>query len=224
MSSGYLPVSDQELRNWVTNFATYAAANSVALGIVAGDVTPISTAETAFAAKLDAQTAEKAATKSATQAKDTSRTTLKTAVRALVKRLQASTIITNAQRAALGITVSDGSRTPVAAPTSRPIVSVWVSQGLRQEIRFADENTPTRKRKPDGVRGAEVWVKILNPGEAPPADAAGMTFLDVSTSSPYLAEFSGDNAGKTAWYRLRWVNTRGEKGPWSDLASGTIAG
>jgi hypothetical protein len=220
---GYLPQADQDLRAWVANFVTYATANTVALGIVAGDVTPVSTAETNFDSALDAHVSEKALAKSATQTKDTSRKAMTQVVRALVRKLQASSTVTDAQREALGITVDDGSRSAVPAPASRPIVSVWVSQGLRQEVRFADENTPTRKKKPDGVRGAEVWVKIVNAGEAPPVDAGAMMFLDLSTSSPYVAEFPGDSAGKTAWYRLRWVNTRGEKGPWSELASGTIA-
>jgi len=222
--NGYLPGADRDLRAWVTNFVTYASAHAVAMGIVVADVTAISTAETDFETKLDAQTTGKASAKSFTQAKDTSKTALRLAVRTLVNRLQASTLVTDAQREALGITVIDGSRSAAAAPTSRPIVSVWVSQGLRQEIRFADENTPTRRKKPAGVRGAEVWVKIAVAGSVPPVDVSEMTFLDLSTASPYVAEFTGENAGKTAWYRLRWVNTRGEKGPWSDLASGTIAG
>ena len=29
-------------------------------------------------------------------------------------------------------------------------------------------------------------------------------------------------ANKVAHYKLRWVNTRGEKGPWSETASATI--
>jgi len=30
------------------------------------------------------------------------------------------------------------------------------------------------------------------------------------------------DAGKTAYYALRWENTRGETGPWSDVVSATI--
>ena len=30
-------------------------------------------------------------------------------------------------------------------------------------------------------------------------------------------------AGKTAYYALRRVSTRGEKGPWSEVAAATIA-
>jgi hypothetical protein len=37
-----------------------------------------------------------------------------------------------------------------------------------------------------------------------------------------MAEFDGSQAGKTAYYMLRWVSTRGETGPWSQTVSGTI--
>jgi len=224
MGKEYLPLADQDLRAWLANFVTYAAANTAGLGIVAGDVTPISTAQTDFDAKLDAHITALAAARASTQAKGLSTRTVKTAIRALVKKLQASTTVTDAQRQALGITVADDGRTPVAAPTTRPVVSVSSNQRLRHDVRFADEATPTRRGKPAGVRGAEVWVKIVPAGTAPPIAQSEMTFLDVATSSPFNAEFAGENAGKTAWYWLRWVNTRGEKGPWSEPGSATIAG
>jgi predicted phage tail protein len=44
------------------------------------------------------------------------------------------------------------------------------------------------------------------------------------TATPYLAEYTGAQAGQMAYYWLRWVNTRGEKGPWSEPVSATITG
>jgi len=34
----------------------------------------------------------------------------------------------------------------------------------------------------------------------------------------------GTQAGKTVYYWLRWVNTRGEAGPWSSVASAMVVG
>jgi hypothetical protein len=45
--------------------------------------------------------------------------------------------------------------------------------------------------------------------------------LDPNT--PYLAQYTGAQAGKKAHSMLRWVSTRGDKGPWSETASATIA-
>ncbi|MCW5766115.1 MAG: hypothetical protein KIT68_09085 [Phycisphaeraceae bacterium] len=35
--------------------------------------------------------------------------------------------------------------------------------------------------------------------------------------------FPSAEAGKTAYYALRWVSTRGEKGRWSEVISATVA-
>jgi hypothetical protein len=78
---------------------------------------------------------------------------------------------------------------------------------------------PTSKAKPEDVMGAEISLKI---GEPEPLDPDEMRILALDTATPYVATFKGEDAGKTAYYRLRWVNTRGEKGPWSQLYSATI--
>ena len=84
-----------------------------------------------------------------------------------------------------------------------------------------------------GVLGAEnaraAWASRPRTGP-PPADrsvrppcrTSELTFLAVDARTPYLANFDGADAGKTAHYMLRWVSTTGEKGPWSETAIATI--
>lgn len=69
------------------------------------------------------------------------------------------------------------------------------------------------------MRGCEIWVKV---GDPAPTDPSQLSFLALDTASPYVAEYDGADAGKTAHYMLRWVNTREEKGPWSQTVSATI--
>lgn len=73
-----------------------------------------------------------------------------------------------ADRAGMGITVRDGSLSPSPAPTTRPLVRVDTSRRLLHTLRFSDESTPTRRRKPHGVLGAEVWVALAAPHDPPP--------------------------------------------------------
>jgi len=121
----------------------------------------------------------------------------------------------------LGISLRNTGRTPVGAPTSRPILSVDTSQRLRRTVSFVDETTPTSKAKPDGVMGCEIWVKV---GGVPPTDLSELQFLGLDTRTPYTTEFDGEDAGKTAHYMARWTNTKGQQGPWSETASATIGG
>lgn len=51
----------------------------------------------------------------------------------------------------------------------------------------------------------------------------GFTFLTMAMRPSVTADFRAADGGKTAVYMLRWVNTRGEKGPWSEVTTATVA-
>ena len=216
----YIPGGDAAFNAWLDNFITYATANEVALGLAVGDLTPVTTAKTAWNAAYTANISAQQTARSATQQKNTDRTAVVSLVRALVGQLQASASVDDTERAALGITVPDTEPTPTGPPTSSPIATVDCRQRLQHSIDFMDEATPTSKAKPPGVMGAEIWVKVDDP---PPVDPdTDLRFLALDTRTPYLAQYSGADGGKRAHYMLRWVNGTGEKGPWSETVSVTI--
>jgi len=217
--SDYLPVSDTDFTVWMQNFISYANANLSAIGLTAADLTPIQNAEAAWETAYTANVTAQAQAQSTRQAKDDARSEQVSLVRALVARIQASKTVTDAQRQALQLNVRSATRTPVGAPSSRPIAQVDISQRLRHTLSFMDELTPTSRAKPTGIIGCEIWNKI---GGAPPVDPSEMTYLATDTRSPYTVEFDGSDAGKTVYYMLRWVNSRGERGPWSQTFSAMI--
>ncbi|MFM9996936.1 MAG: hypothetical protein ACKVU4_14185 [Phycisphaerales bacterium] len=45
----------------------------------------------------------------------------------------------------------------------------------------------------------------------------------MTTRPSFRAEFKAGDGGKTAVSMTRWVNTRGEKGPWSEITTATVA-
>jgi hypothetical protein len=216
----YVPAPDGDFDTWQANFLSFASANLAPLGLTANDLIPANAAQSAWNAAFPAHTAAKAAARNATQSKDDSRGTLEGALRALATRLQASPAVSDAERASLGITVPDTVRTPVPAPTTRPVVSVDTSQRFSHTLRLADESTPTRRARPAGVRAAEVWAKVGGPAPVDPSECA---FLGQTTRSSFIASFAGEQGNQTAQYLIRWVSSRGEPGPWSETASASIA-
>ena len=44
----------------------------------------------------------------------------------------------------------------------------------------------------------------------------------MDTNAPHKISYTGEQAGQIAHYMLRWVNTKGEAGPWSRTVSATI--
>lgn len=140
-------------------------------------------------------------------------------VRSLVAEIQSNPDVTDAQRTAAGLPIRKTTRTAAAVPTTRPVAEVDTSQRLQHTISFRNEGA-TDRAKPEGVRGCEVWCHI---GPAP-THVSEARYLATDTASPYLAAFPAADAGKTAHYFLRWVNTRGAVGPWSVTVTATIGG
>jgi hypothetical protein len=168
---------------------------------------------------LAAQRAAHAAAVAATRLKAEVRERYVQRLRESAQRAQAVPGLQAGERAALGLPTRATSRARPPAPASAPVASVDTSQRLRHAVSFRDEASPTRRGKPYGTRGCEIWVKFGDP----PADPSDCRLLALAFASPHVAHYPGDAAGQTAHYMLRWVNTRGQPGPWSPTVSATVA-
>ena len=214
----YLPSSDPEFIAWMQNFITYATTNAPVLGLAVADLTPIQNQHASLQTSYSDFIAAQALTAGKRQTKDDERVVLEKMVRPVVARLQSSPNVTDAHRHSLGITVRSTAHTAAPTPTTRPAGTIDTSKRLQHTISFADEGS-TSRGKPEGVSGCEIWVKVGEPAPTGPAD---VRYVATDTRSPYVAEFDAADAGKMAYYMLRWVNTRGERGPWSRTIGGTI--
>ena len=65
---------------------------------------------------------------------------------------------------------------PIGPPTTSPIVTIECGNRLQQVLRFVDSATPTRKAKPAGALGVEIWNKV---GTTPPTGEADLRFVAV---------------------------------------------
>ena len=129
-----------------------------------------------------------------------------------------SSLLTIEDRNTLNITKKSISRTNAPIPLSKPICQVDTSHRLTHTISHTDEDGS--QGKPNGVRGCQIWYKIGSPA----IDPSELTYLATDTASPFMHQFAGEHVGKNVYYWLRWENTRGEVGPWSDTVMATITG
>ncbi|HEX8072219.1 MAG TPA: hypothetical protein VF546_19895 [Pyrinomonadaceae bacterium] len=217
----YIPRSDAEFDLWLRNFTTTLNQEKHTLKLADEDLSVLEAARAAWVTKYSNWTTKRGEADAARQAKDDAREEVEAAVRARVRLIQADDTVPDATRHVLGLPVHLQTRTPTPAPTTRPVVQVDAAQRLRHTINFTDEATPNSRRKPDGVRGCEIWVKVGGPA---PADPAELRFLALDSATPYVVEYDGAEAGQVAHYMARWLSTRGEPGPWSQTASVTITG
>jgi hypothetical protein len=217
----YIPPADDKFHEWVCPTTDYIVANATAMGLTPDDTKPLTDAVATWKNAWPAHQSAQAAATGAKTTKDNSRADVEAAIRPLVQQLQVSPKVTDQQRSDMNITVRSTTRTRVSVPVSCPVGTVDTSQRLQHIISYRDDTTTKTRGKPAGVSGCEIWEKIGGPA---PTDISQLTYLGMATRSPFLAQFTGAQAGQTAYYWLRWVNTRNEKGPWSEPVSATIAG
>jgi hypothetical protein len=215
----YIPGPDASFQAWQNQFVTYANANLAALGLVAADMTPVTAAQATWSTAFPAHVAAVNAAKAAKQSKDEARAAFVGVIRPLVRRLQASALVSDAEKASLGITVAQ-EPTPIGPPTAAPMVTIECGTRLQHSLRFVDAANPTRRGKPAGVLGVEIWNKV---GTTPPTSEAELRFVAVDTSAPYVMSFDSADGGKTNYVWMRYVSPTGERGPWSEQAAATIA-
>jgi hypothetical protein len=217
MANDYVPRNDGDFLNWALAWQTYATAHTAALGLTPADTGDLTDSMSVFQVALNNHTNAQNAAQAARQAKVDARETLESWLRAASKRIQAHAGTTNADRSGLGITVHDIVLTAAPMQDTRPLASVNAGQRLRHEVRWRDD-TSGKRAKPAGMTGCEVWMKL----GAPPTDPAECRYMGTESRPSFVTEFNGEDGGKVAHYMLRWVNKKGQKGPWSETTSATI--
>jgi hypothetical protein len=126
--------------------------------------------------------------------------------------------VTDADKLHMNLPIHDSTQTPAPVPTVRPSLNIDFSQIGRHTVNARSEGSNSVAR-PKGVVGFELRARI---GNATEPNIEDMQLICVSMRSSYIVEYASSNRGKFVWYVARWVNTRDEKGPWSEMIGALI--
>jgi hypothetical protein len=150
------------------------------------------------------------------KAKDAAREELEPEVRWLEMALKSNKSVSIESLISLNINLNRGGyRTPNEAPTD--IVKHNIFVGIIRHILIYFGITGKKiilRGKPKGVYGAEVRWAIL---DHVPLNISELHESEFSTRSPFDFEFSEEDRGKIFYFCIRWENTTGKKGPWSEI-------
>ncbi|MGP1681402.1 MAG: hypothetical protein ACTS8S_03630 [Giesbergeria sp.] len=215
----YIPATDGGLEAWALNFDTLITAAPTTYGLTAPQAATYAGLYSAWNAAYIAATTPSTRTKPAVAAKDSARLALVDYSRELGMIVQAWPSITPTLLGDLGLTVRDTTPTPIPAPTTVPLVSILAGTNLALTVRYADELTPSARKKPFGATAIELWAKV---DDVPPVSPADTSFLGLYTRNPIALAFGGGDGGKLCTIYGRWVTRRGLVGPWSLPASMTV--
>ncbi|MDR1666081.1 MAG: hypothetical protein LBS03_00065, partial [Bacteroidales bacterium] len=128
--------------------------------------------------------------------------------------LRENPLVTDADLIAMGLPArGSGGRTPAPDPTTAPFGEVKTPSPGVVDIHFRDAGSESRK-KPAGVHGAEIRWTV---SDTPVTDWTQLVNSSFDTNSPLRLSFAGADRGHRLYFALRWENTRGVKGPWSEI-------
>lgn len=217
---GNIPAADEDFDKLQTKLIGAVAADPAKFGCTDQDKAAALTTKVVwdktYAVYLDA----KAAFEKATEAKDAAREAHEPNVRGVINKVNVTPGMTNETRLDGGLPARDPSgRRIIGAPTTVPLGRIEVNGRLSLIVHFVDSTTPLKLAKPEGAHGCEIHFFI---GDAAPSSPAGYGFLALDTRTPYVHTHAAADAGKTAYYLLRWQNPKGEPGPWSTVVAAKI--
>ncbi len=221
MSRDYIPKRQAELLAFVLNDSALLVATPGIYGITAAEAAQFNDAAQDFNDKMAVVSNPATKTKAAVQAKEESRLAMLYTIRPLLQYIKDNAGVADEDKVALGINIGDIKPTPVPPPASAPLLSVVAATTLQHTLRYSDATTPDKRAKPAGVTAMEVYCEI---GDTPAISVDNAKFLGLTTRQPYVADFATSDIGKSAHYWGRWINGKGQPGPWSQPASMTIAG
>lgn len=219
----YIPRPDAEFLAWANQYVAAVEQWWADQGFDPAGLNELIKARDDWNAAYPAHVQARHAALSATQAKDAFRRAFERQIRPVAALVQASPATSDADRAAMGITVRDTSPSPAPAPASAPRTRIDAPARLTHTLRLADAATPTRRARPRGVARAEVYVALTPPHEPPPASPGAYRYVASVTGGTTTLGFEPAQGGLQAHYLTRWIATSGTPGPWSETASATVA-
>ena len=218
----YIPKNDADMNVWQGNLVEIIEPNLTAWGISTEDFTVVKSKQSNWATAYAKASNRQNRTAADVLAKDEAGKDYSKSIRTFVAQwLASNSKVSDSDRTRMGLTVKTGTRTATPVPTTSPVGSVDFSVRLQHTIHFADDASARSKAKPEGVHGCEIYMKV--DGDAP-KDSTELNYVATDTATPYVLKFDGNKAGKMVYYWLRWVNTRGECGPWSIAVSAMVMG
>ena len=224
MSNDYIPTKDADLMVYANSFDGRTTADPALYGLVAGDAAQIHAAAQDFATKLALASDPGTRTEAAIASKDTAKVLLTALLRGYAMLIKSNRAVSDEAKINLGIGVYDTVRSRVLAPATFPVIQILGATPRQHELRFTDSGDADKKGKPAGAQGLQLFCHVGEGSAGAPADPLASRFQSLVTRSTMRMTFAPADVSKTAYYYARWYTASGLTGPWSLVASMTVAG
>lgn len=160
-----VPTKDKDLLAFAIKGKKAFQADEAGFGFDASEVEDLIAAVDEYDS---AYSENKAAQTAARLKKDEARRKLRKMLGGYVQRMRARNDISPARLVAFGVQPTDRTRTPINAPETAPLFTISHAPAWHI-IRFWEQGSERRRRKPRGVIGAEIYVNFDGDRDDPEA-------------------------------------------------------
>lgn len=214
MASNYVPAAEDSFYEWEKNLIAYATSRYKAWGIPDDRWEKLLALQSAYHTRYDAVKNSPGA-HAAIQMRKEARKAFEAELRIIIKAyITYNPAISDEDRILMGLPVHDTKPTRVKIPTDHPDHELDLKTIRCLLIYFFAKGMKRSSAKPYGCHGAELRWAIL---DHVPVSEDELIHSSFATRSPFVLEFKEEDRGKKIYFCLAWENTRGEKGPKSEI-------
>jgi hypothetical protein len=216
----YIPQAHDTFFVWQSDFYSRREEKMSSFQINEEKLKPLTAAKSKYELAYKRASNPDAANRADRVERDEREAEYKAAIRLFVnENIRYNSRVGDYDRKYLMLTVPDTTSTPAPVPTTHPVLRIDFSEPSRHTVHILDEAKSSR-RKPEGVKECEVWYRVA---DEEPTHFADLHYAGSTSNGKMLIEFDVPQRGKKVWYNARWINTRGEKGPWGEFENAFIA-
>lgn len=208
----YIPTKDADLDLWGQNITNLLTADPPRYGVFPAEALLVQTEYDSFHAAYLIATDPITRSSTTVAHKDGTKALFLADIRDLAAVIRSNRGVSDADKAALGLTIPDPVPTPVPPPTTVPIITILGAGASGHTLVYHDELTPLTKAKPFGVIQMPLYRVIATTPQTD-FDVANPRLVALVTKSPFLVEIPPGNSGKYATYWAQWTTRTGLFGP-----------
>jgi len=128
--------------------------------------------------------------------------------------------VTEADKLAMGLSVYDTTPTQILDPTGQAQVVITFPARTQLMVKIVPvEGTQT---DPKAYYGTRIYYGVYAAGETPPVSGMDLRHSLFTRRKRELFTFLPTDTGKTAYFAVRYENSKGKAGPWGAMESAVI--
>jgi hypothetical protein len=216
----YMPRGDLKALDWMRIFRNGIVKDPPRYGLTTGDGEGIARVVNDFETAYDLATDEATRTKGSIVDKNDARATAEHLCRLYTVRIKGNRGVADGDKLVIGVRPVNLGRRPMRPPSTFPLLKLLGMTPCAHHLAISDSSTPERAARPYGAIGLQLFIARSDRRSAPLGEAR---LEGVHTRSPMTIAFTHKDDGLIATYHARWMNAKGEPGPWSHSLSARIA-